>query len=120
MGDGLRFAAGECFPQKDGRNYVGAAPTVGRLSGERLLALADLAEAAGSDRVHLTADQKIVVLNVATENVDALATGLSGIDLEVYPSAFRRSTMACTGVEFCKLAITNTKDRATALVGKLG
>ncbi|CAB4619077.1 unannotated protein [freshwater metagenome] len=115
---GMRDHVG-VFPQKDGRNYVGAAPTVGRLSGERLLALADLAEAAGSDRVHLTADQKIVVLNVATENVDALASGLAGIDLEVYPSAFRRSTMACTGVEFCKLAITNTKDRATALVGEL-
>jgi sulfite reductase (ferredoxin) len=59
------------------------------------------------------------VLNVATENVEALATGLLGIGLEVYPSSFRRSTMACTGVEFCKLAITNTKDRATALVSEL-
>lgn len=107
------------YPQKDGRNYVGAAPTVGRLSGERLHALADLAEAAGSDRVHLTADQKIVVLNVEPANVDALVAGLAGIGLEVFPSQFRRSTMACTGVEFCKLAITNTKDRATALVAEL-
>ncbi|MDO9485888.1 MAG: nitrite/sulfite reductase [Actinomycetota bacterium] len=107
------------YPQKDGRNYVGAAPTVGRLSGERLAALADIAEAAGSDRVHLTADQKIVVLNVEPANVDALVTELRTIGLEVFPTQFRRSTMACTGVEFCKLAITNTKDRATALISEL-
>ncbi|CAB4887221.1 MAG: nitrite/sulfite reductase [Actinobacteria bacterium] len=107
------------FAQKDGLNYVGAAPTVGRLSGQRLLALADLAQAAGSDRVSLTADQKIVVVNVATDRVEALAAGLSAIGLEVYPSEFRRGTMACTGVEYCKLAMTNTKDRATALVAEL-
>ena len=107
------------YPQKDGRNYVGAAPTVGRLSGERLAALADIAEAAGSDRVHLTADQKIVVLNVEPANVDALVTALSSIGLEVFPTQFRRSTMACTGVEYCKLAITNTKDRAAALISEL-
>ena len=107
------------YPQKDGRNYVGAAPTVGRLSGERLAALADIAEAAGSDRVHLTADQKVVVLNVESANVDALVLALREIGLEVFPSTFRRSTMACTGVEFCKLAITNTKDRATALISEL-
>ncbi|MDD2858575.1 MAG: nitrite/sulfite reductase [Candidatus Nanopelagicales bacterium] len=107
------------FPQTNGQVYVGAAPTVGRLSGTRLLALADIAEAAGSDRVHLTADQKVVVLNVDQANVDSLTTALSGIGLEVHPSQFRRSTMACTGVEYCKLAITNTKDRATALVAEL-
>lgn len=107
------------FPQVNGQVYVGAAPTVGRLSGTRLLALADIAEAAGSDRVHLTADQKVVVLNVDQTNVETLTAALSGIGLEVHPSQFRRSTMACTGVEFCKLAITNTKDRATALVDEL-
>lgn len=107
-------------PQQDGRFYVGAAPVVGRLSGTKLNAIADLAEAAGSDRVHLTAHQKLVVLNVAGDRVDALVEGLEALGLEVRrASNFRRGTMACTGVEYCKLAIVETKGRAGALITEL-
>ena len=106
--------------QRDGHLYVGAAPTVGRLSGSRLTALADLAEAAGSDRVALTAEQKVVVLDVDPLAVDALVAGLQAIHLEVEDvSPFRRNTMACTGVEYCKLAIVETKARAADLISTL-
>ena len=73
--DGRRDHVG-VHPQRDGRHYVGAAPVVGRLSGTRLTALADLAEAAGSGRVTLTAQQKVVVLDVASDRVERLVTGL--------------------------------------------
>jgi sulfite reductase (ferredoxin) len=117
--DGRRDHVG-VHEQQDGRRYVGAAPTVGRLSGTRLAALADLAEAAGSDRVSLTAEQKVVVLDVAPDAVAALVAGLHGIGLEVEDlSPFRRNTMACTGVEYCKLAIVETKARAADLIGTL-
>ncbi|MFZ4486352.1 MAG: nitrite/sulfite reductase [Candidatus Nanopelagicales bacterium] len=107
-------------PQHDGRVYVGAAPVAGRLSGSRLAALADLAEAAGSDRVNLTAEQKVVIVNVDPATVDELVQGLATIDLEVtQASSFRRGTMACTGLEYCKLAMVETKGRAAALVGEL-
>jgi sulfite reductase (ferredoxin) len=106
--------------QRDGHLYVGAAPTVGRLSGSRLTTLADLAEGAGSGRVSLTAEQKVVILDVDPLAVDDLVAGLHDIGLEVDGvSPFRRNTMACTGVEFCKLAITETKGRATALISEL-
>ena len=106
--------------QRDGHLYVGAAPTVGRLSGSRLTALADLAEAAGSDRVALTAEQKVVVLDVDPLAVDDLVAGLQAIHLEVEDvSPFRRNTMACTGVEYCKLAIVETKARAADLISTL-
>jgi sulfite reductase (ferredoxin) len=99
---------------------VGAAPVVGRLSGSRLTALADLAERAGSGRVALTAEQKVVVLDVEPIRVDELVDGLQAIGLQVeQPSPFRRNTMACTGVEFCKLAIVETKGRAAALIQEL-
>ncbi len=117
--DGRRDHIG-IHPQNDGRFYVGAAPTVGRLTGSRLTALADLAEAAGSGRITLTPEQKIVVLDVDPAHVEALVDGLAGIDLlagDVSP--FRRNTMACTGVEFCKLAIVETKGRATDLISEL-
>ncbi|MCC2314723.1 nitrite/sulfite reductase [Cellulomonas xiejunii] len=107
-------------PQKDGRFYVGAAPAVGRVSGPVLTALADLVEEAGSDRVQLTTEQKLVVLDVDAPRVDALVDGLESLGLAVRTaSTFRRGTMACTGIEFCKLAIVETKGRATALVGEL-
>jgi len=107
-------------PQADGQFYVGVAPTVGRISGDILTGIADLMETAGSDRLRLTVEQKLVVLDVAADRVDPLVEGLEDLGLAVRSaSTFRRGTMACTGIEFCKLAIVETKARATALVGEL-
>jgi sulfite reductase (ferredoxin) len=105
--------------QKDGLNYVGVAPASGRVSGTTLVALADAAERAGSGRVRLTPQQKIVVLDVPDGKVDALKAELNTIGLQAEPSPWRRSTMACTGIEFCKLAIVETKERAIRLVEDL-
>jgi sulfite reductase (ferredoxin) len=105
--------------QKDGRRYVGAAPVVGRVSGDVLAGLADLMAAAGSDRLRLTPHQKLVVLDVPEPAVEDLVTGLEALDLSVDPSPFRRNTMACTGIEFCKLAIVDTKETAARAVAEL-
>ncbi|HTE73437.1 MAG TPA: nitrite/sulfite reductase [Actinomycetes bacterium] len=106
-------------PQTDGRFYVGLAPTVGRVSGSTLVRLADVAEAHGSTRVRTTPHQKVVVLDVADEQVDGLVDAADALGLSARPSTFRRSTMACTGIEFCKLAIVETKARAAKLVDEL-
>ncbi len=105
--------------QRDGRNYVGAAPVVGRVSGTQLAQLADVVEAHGSGRVRLTPYQKLLVLDVAPERTDSLIAGLREIGLEARPSAWRRGTMACTGIEYCKLAIVETKARGEELVARL-
>jgi len=105
--------------QKDGLRYVGAAPAVGRVSGSTLVALADLVERQGSARVRLTPHQKVVVLDVAADRVEPLVAGLDTLGLQARPSPFRRTTMACTGIEFCKLAIVDTKKTATATVNEL-
>ncbi|MEV1291560.1 nitrite/sulfite reductase [Pseudonocardia sp. NPDC049635] len=105
--------------QKDGRNYVGVAPPSGRVSGTTLVAVAEAAERAGSDRIRFTPYQKIVVLDVADDRLDGLVEDLNRIGLPAQPSTWRRSTMACTGIEFCKLAIVETKERAIRLVEEL-
>ncbi|BBG03470.1 MULTISPECIES: nitrite/sulfite reductase [Pseudonocardia] len=107
------------YKQKDGRNYVGVAPPSGRVSGTTLVAVAEAAERAGSDRIRFTPYQKIVVLDVADEKLDGLIEDLNRLGLPARPSTWRRSTMACTGIEFCKLAIVETKERAIRLVEEL-
>jgi sulfite reductase (ferredoxin) len=106
-------------PQRDGRFSVGAKPTVGRLSGTALATLADAMTAAGSDRVRLTVEQSIVLLDVAGDQVDAAVAALEAEGLQVDPSTFRRGAMACTGIEYCKLAITETKANAQSLIAEL-
>ncbi|MET1062827.1 MAG: nitrite/sulfite reductase [Aeromicrobium sp.] len=107
------------FPQNDGKFYVGVAATVGRISGTLLNQLADIVEAHGSTRIRTTPMQKLVVLDVEEDRVESLVAALAGIGLHARPSQWRRNTMACTGIEYCKLAIVNTKDRAATLIDEL-
>jgi sulfite reductase (ferredoxin) len=106
-------------PQADGRFAVGFAPRAGRLSGTTLRAVADLADRYGQGRIRATTMQKLVILDVAEADVPALDAALAELDLIVRPSVFRRGTMACTGIEFCKLAIVETKATARELIEQL-
>jgi sulfite reductase (ferredoxin) len=105
--------------QRDGNCYVGFAPTVGRVSADTLDVIADLAERYGSGRVSTTTEQKMVILDVPPERTGDLVAELEAAGLPARPSAFRRHTMACTGIEFCKLAIVETKARAADLISEL-
>jgi len=105
--------------QWDGKYFVGVAPVAGRVSGTMLARAADFAEAHGSNRVRLTPYQKLLVLDVEESDTESLVTDLRTIGLEARPSVWRRSTMACTGIEFCKLAIVETKARAADLIEHL-
>ncbi|GLX47665.1 sulfite reductase [Streptomyces hygroscopicus subsp. hygroscopicus] len=105
--------------QRDGRFYVGFAPRVGRVDGATLAKIADVAEAHGSGRVRTTVEQKMIVLDVEEDQVEPLSAALDALGLTVSPSPFRRGTMACTGIEFCKLAIVETKERGSSLIDEL-
>lgn len=105
--------------QKDGRWFVGVAPAVGRLSGELLLKIADIVEAHGSDRIRTTPMQKLLILDIEEDKIESLVSALDEIGLHARPNEWRRNTMACTGIEFCKLAIVDTKNRATELADEL-
>ncbi len=108
-----------CTGRSDGRFYVGFAPRVGRVDGATLTKVADLAEAHGSGRVRTTVEQKMIVLDVEEDQVESLVEALEALDLTARPSSFRRGTMACTGIEFCKLAIVETKQRGSQLIDEL-
>jgi sulfite reductase (ferredoxin) len=105
--------------QVNGLKYVGTIARAGRSSGSQLTRLAELAQRLGGGRVSTTAQQGLVVLDVPESNVAELVTELEAEDLQVTPTVFRRGTMACTGLEFCKLAIVETKVRAVDLYTEL-
>ncbi|HEV7192223.1 MAG TPA: nitrite/sulfite reductase [Jatrophihabitantaceae bacterium] len=103
------------FAQSNGLFAVGATTRSGRTSGTALLELAHIAERRGSGRTALTAQQGLVVLDVAEQHTKPLADELELLGFFVFPSAFLRGTIACTGIEFCKLALTETKGRADTI-----
>ena len=117
-GSGQRDHVG-IHKQRDGRYYVGFAPRVGRMSADALDVVARLAAEYGSGRIRTTTEQKMVILDVPGDRTAALAAELDAAGLPAAPSMFRRHTMACTGIEFCKLAIVETKGRASDLIDEL-
>jgi sulfite reductase (ferredoxin) len=84
-----------------------------------LRAVAKLADELAGGRVRTTTQQKLVILDVPEKNLARLETELTAMDLPVNASTWRRNTMACTGIEFCKLAIVETKGRAAELYAYL-
>jgi sulfite reductase (ferredoxin) len=81
--------------------------------------VADLAETYGSGQLAATAQQKLVIRDVDPSRADELVARLDDLDLRARPDAFRKGIMACTGIEFCKLAIGETKGRAQWLAEEL-
>jgi sulfite reductase (ferredoxin) len=107
-------------PQKaPGTYYVGVAVLRGRLGAEQLRVAADLADRYGTGALRTTSMQNLVIPNVPTGRAGALVRELEAADFVLDASPFRRGTVACTGTEFCKLALTETKGFARGLVEAL-
>ncbi|MBK5308088.1 MAG: nitrite/sulfite reductase [Frankiaceae bacterium] len=105
--------------QSDSKVYVGTVARAGRTSGLQLQSVAELASTYGSGLVSTTAQQGLIVLGVAPEDAEKVVSELEAQDLRARPSRFRRGMLACTGLEFCKLAIVETKARSVDLYTEL-
>ena len=99
--------------------YVGASVLRGRMTGEQLEAAAELAERFGSGSLRATVSQNLLIVDVPKTKANELVGELGKIGLLVEGSMFWRGTVACTGTEFCKLAITETKGFARWVVEEL-
>jgi len=107
-------------PQRQpGLSYVGASVLRGRLTGEQLEAAADLAERYGSGALRATVSQNLLFIDVPNHKTAELVRELGKIGLQVEGSFFFRGAVACTGTEFCKLAITETKGFTRWLVDEM-
>lgn len=108
------------FPQKqEGLSFVGVPVVAGRVTDEQLTNIADLAQEFGSGDIRLTVMQSFYIINVPNEKVPALLEKLAAIGLPVEASPVRKGVVACTGIEFCNLAVTETKARAVQIVEEL-
>jgi len=105
--------------KQSGLFYVGAAVLRGRITPGQMRAAADLADRFASGELRTTNMQNLLIVNVPRSNVDALARELDSAGLRVAASPFWRGAIACTGTEFCKLAITETKSFARWVVEEL-
>jgi sulfite reductase (ferredoxin) len=117
--DVFRDHTGIRAQKQAGLYSVGASVLNGRLSGEDLLALADLVETHAGSELRTTVNQNFILPNVPKENIAAVLDGLARLNLHVEANNFWRGTVACTGTEFCKLAITETKGFARWLVEEM-
>jgi sulfite reductase (ferredoxin) len=115
----LRDHAGIHPQRQPGLSYVGASVLRGRLTGEQLEAAAELAERFGSGALRTTVSQNLLFIDIPNNKTAELARELGALGLQVDGSTFWRGTVACSGTDFCKQAITETKGFARWLVDEL-
>jgi len=99
----------------DSLHYIGVALVGGRTSSDELRLLAELAEKHGRRRLRTTNTQNIILLDIDSENLETIKHDLKSAGFDYEPSWARRGLIACTGIQFCKLAIAETKNRAREL-----
>jgi sulfite reductase (ferredoxin) len=117
--DIFRDHAGIHAQRQPGLCFVGASVLRGRLSADQLLAAAELSECFGSGALRTTVSQNLLFIDIPNNKTAELARELNRIGLQVDGSNFWRGAVACTGTEFCKLAITETKGFTRWLVDEL-
>jgi ferredoxin-nitrite reductase len=108
--------------KQPGLNWVGVVFPGGRVRDGILEKVGDLATrhcAPGQDAIRLTNKQNLLILNVPDANLPALLADLDALGLVHAPSNFRAGCVSCTGIEFCNLAVAETKNRMMELVGQL-
>jgi sulfite reductase (ferredoxin) len=117
--DIYRDHIGVTAQKQPGLSAVGASVLRGRVSGDQLHQLADLADKYADGQLRATIMQNILIVNVRNENVRDLIADFHAMDLQVEVSPFWRGAIACTGTEFCKLAIAETKAFSKWLVEEM-
>ncbi|NBY66302.1 MAG: nitrite/sulfite reductase [Verrucomicrobia bacterium] len=105
-----------------GLYWVGVCLAGGRLTGAQMRIISDLSDKYGEKGkvgIRGTNKQNLIIVNVPEKNVAALKQELVASGLVVEPSNFRKGCVSCTGIEFCNLAVGETKNRMIRLVGEL-
>ena len=101
--------------KRDGLNYVGLKTPVGRLTADQLDEVARLSEAYGTGEVRLTPGQNLIIPHVPDRKIANLTEEPLLKVLRYDPSEAMRGLVACTGTDFCNLALIDTKGHAMTI-----
>ena len=106
-------------PQKQvGLSYIGVPVHLGLVSGDQMIAIADLAERYGGD-VRLTRQQNFIVTGVPNEQIDEATAELARIGFPLDINPVRGNSIACTGEPHCNFSVAETKTRLDRLINHL-
>lgn len=108
--------------QSNGLHYVGSPVSRGRWSGDQMIAVADLAEKyaePGKAQIRLSQKQNFLLVNIPQANVEKLSKELTDIGFKPEAPLWRSNLVSCTGMQFCNLAVTETKDRSLDILQHL-
>lgn len=93
----------------EGKSYIGCAVNGGHIGSQGLFALADILEKNGATSIKATITQNFVILDAPNENSETIVKELEDIGIDANPNPFKARLLACTGLDFCKFAVSDTK-----------
>jgi len=105
--------------KEQSKSYIGCAVSAGSIGANLLEQLSLILKRHGATAIKLTTTQNFVITDIPNSKALDMCKVLQKLDIEVHPSPFRARTLACTGIKFCKFAITETKDLAQELIHHL-
>jgi ferredoxin-nitrite reductase len=100
-------------------HYVGCLVPVGRITTAQLRGVADVAERYGTGDVRVTVGQNLVIVNIPESKLGALADEPLFKELPFDPSPIMRGLVACTGNDYCHMALIDTKTYAIEVAREL-
>lgn len=103
----------------DGLSYIGCAVNGGSIKSKGLEDLANILEKHGATTIKTTTTQNFVILDAPSNSADAIVDDLHAIEIDANPNPFKARTLSCTGMQFCKFGISETKEAAISLSNHL-
>ncbi|MCK9454614.1 nitrite/sulfite reductase [Sulfurimonas sp.] len=100
---------------KEGRSYIGCAVNGGKIGAKGLYSLLDILKKYEATAIRATISQNFVITDLPSKNAHAAAKELSRIKIDANPSPFKARSISCTGINFCKYGVSETKDLAIEL-----
>jgi NAD(P)H-nitrite reductase large subunit len=99
--------------------YVGCLVPVGRITTLQMRQVADVAERYGNGEIRVTTGQNLIIPNIAENRIGALTDEPLFKELPYDPSPIMRGLVACTGNDYCGLALIETKGYALQVAREL-
>lgn len=105
--------------KQEGKSWIGVSVITGRITTAQMFAAAEIAERYCEGNLRTTNQQNFLFPNIAEENLKEAQSALRDAGFQWDVSEFHRGAVSCTGIEFCNLAVTETKARLREIVGYL-